>query len=181
MHIFQTVQVNGSASFDPSGFIPLTYHWTQTGDPNVTLSDNISLNPTFLVHLTTSNTDITFQLVVTNTKGTHSNPSYVTVTVHLVPQIKGTVHDIFDIIKEIVNNPSSINSNALTSLRDASQSLTNYGNHNLSNSPINLSCSIAQQSLNNLYNMHGFNSGGQQSTILSNEQLNAIHNALGCR
>ena len=43
----QTVHLVGSGSYDTSGFYPLTYHWTQTAGPAVTLSSNTMANPTF--------------------------------------------------------------------------------------------------------------------------------------
>ncbi len=77
----QTVTLNGSASSDPSGFTPLTYNWTQTSGPSVSLSDPTSATPSFVAPQVTTNTDITFQLVVTNTKNIQSSPSFVTITV----------------------------------------------------------------------------------------------------
>ncbi len=78
---FQTVQLNGGARSDPSGFTPLTYQWTQTSSPTVSLSISTSTNPSFVVPLTASNVDLTFQLIVTNSKNVQSNPSNVTITV----------------------------------------------------------------------------------------------------
>lgn len=40
------VQLDGSGSSDSSN-LPLTYQWTQTAGPSVTLDDDISVNPTF--------------------------------------------------------------------------------------------------------------------------------------
>ena len=78
---FQTVQLNGGARSDPSGFTPLTYQWTQTSSPTVSLSISTSTNPSFVVPLTASNVNLTFQLIVTNSKNVQSNPSNVTITV----------------------------------------------------------------------------------------------------
>ena len=78
----QTVHLVGSGSYDTSGFYPLTYHWTQTAGPTVTLSSNNIANPTFKSPAsTTTNIQLTFELIVTNSKGVSSNPSYVTITV----------------------------------------------------------------------------------------------------
>ena len=84
---FQTVRLNGSASSNPSGFTPLTYNWTQTSGPTVSLSDQTSATPTFVAPQVTTNTDITFQLIVTNSKNVQSSPSFVTITVE--PQVNG--------------------------------------------------------------------------------------------
>ncbi len=81
----QTVQLDGSASSDPSGFTPLTYLWTQTSGPAVSLSNPTSATPSFVTPQVTTNTDITFQLVVTTTKGVQSSPSFVTITVEPSP------------------------------------------------------------------------------------------------
>ena len=64
-----------------SSFTPLTYHWTQISGPTVSLSDSTSATPSFTAPLVNSNTDITFQIVVTNSKDVQSNPSFVTITV----------------------------------------------------------------------------------------------------
>lgn len=39
--------LDGSVSTSPSGYLPLTYAWTQTGGPPVALSDSTSPGPTF--------------------------------------------------------------------------------------------------------------------------------------
>ena len=61
----------------PSGFTPLTYLWTQISGPAVSLSDPTSATPTFVAAQVTTNTDITFQLIVTNSKNVQSSPSYL--------------------------------------------------------------------------------------------------------
>jgi len=62
-----SVQLNGSGSSDPDGDYPLTYLWTQTGGPAVTLSDPAVISPTF----TTPSYSglLTFTLVVTDSLG----------------------------------------------------------------------------------------------------------------
>ncbi len=70
-----------SASFDPSGFTPLTYNWTQTSGPQVSLSNPNSANPSFVAPDVNDRTTLTFQLVVTNSNGIPSSPSSVIITV----------------------------------------------------------------------------------------------------
>ncbi len=72
-----TVQLDGSASSDPGG-APLTYAWTQTAGPSVTLSSLTAVKPTFTAP--SAATSLTFQLVVGNGSAT-SLPSSTTVTV----------------------------------------------------------------------------------------------------
>ena len=84
---FQTIHLNGSASSDPSSFTPLTYLWTQTSGPTVSLSNPNSATPSFVAPQVTTNTDITFQLVVTNSKNVQNSSSFVTITVE--PSING--------------------------------------------------------------------------------------------
>jgi peptidoglycan/xylan/chitin deacetylase (PgdA/CDA1 family) len=75
-----TVQLDGSGSSDPNGD-PLTYQWTQTGGPAVTLSSGTVVAPTFTAP--TSASTLTFQLVV-NDGTVSSSPSSVTITVQSV-------------------------------------------------------------------------------------------------
>ena len=72
-----TVTLDGSGSSDPNNN-SLTYQWTQTGGPAVTLSDPTAVKPTFTAPATAAT--LTFQLVVNN--GTLSSaPSSVGITV----------------------------------------------------------------------------------------------------
>ncbi|WP_415311070.1 PKD domain-containing protein [Candidatus Nitrosocosmicus sp. FF01] len=75
-----TVQLDGSGSSDPRNET-LTYQWTQTGGPQVTLSDSTSVNPTFTAPQHSSQIDYTFELVVTNENGIKSDPNMVTISV----------------------------------------------------------------------------------------------------
>lgn len=69
------VNLDGSGSSDPDSDT-LSYSWTQTAGPAVTLSNVNSANPTFTTPLVNSNTVLTFNLVV-NDGFVNSNPDAV--------------------------------------------------------------------------------------------------------
>jgi hypothetical protein len=71
------VTLNGSGSSDPKG-APLTYAWTQTAGPTVTLSSASAVKPTFTAP--TGPATLTFSLTVSNST-TSGAPSTVTITV----------------------------------------------------------------------------------------------------
>ncbi len=73
----QTVQLDGSASFDEDGN-PLTYLWTAPA--GITLDDNTFVKPTFIAPEVKVNTNYVFTLVV-NDGTDNSDPSTVTITV----------------------------------------------------------------------------------------------------
>ncbi len=103
------VQLDGSNSSDPNGS-PLTYSWTQTSGPKVTLDDSTSENPTFTAPETSEEFDLTFQLIVTNEKGTASEPDNITIIVSPIstPPPNEEPMTIRDIIKGITQNPLDI-------------------------------------------------------------------------
>ena len=73
-----SVQLDGSGSSDPDGN-PITYAWSQTGGPSVTLSSTTAVKPTFTAP--TGPATLTFQLVV-NDGQVNSAPSSVAITVN---------------------------------------------------------------------------------------------------
>lgn len=72
----------------------LTYQWTQTAGPEVTLSDPTSVNPTFTVPDTLLPKNIVFELVVTNEDGVVSQPDSVTITVGIFDGIVGSGNNV---------------------------------------------------------------------------------------
>jgi hypothetical protein len=74
------VTLDGSGSYDPDGDLPLTYLWTQTGGPAVTLSDPAVVSPTFSAP--SDPVVLTFTLAVTDRWGMPDlTPDVVVVTV----------------------------------------------------------------------------------------------------
>jgi uncharacterized repeat protein (TIGR01451 family) len=61
------VTLDGSGSNDPDGHLPLTYGWTQTGGPAVTLSNPAAVAPTFSAP--SNSAVLTFTLAVTDSLG----------------------------------------------------------------------------------------------------------------
>jgi hypothetical protein len=80
----KVVYLNGSGSSDPDGD-PLTYQWTQTGGPAVTLSDPAALQPTFTAPTVSIATDLTFTLTVSDGRLTSTDAVKITITVQPTP------------------------------------------------------------------------------------------------
>lgn len=67
VYTLEEVTLDGSASIDPNGYVPLTYFWTQTGGVPVQLDNATMANPSFTAP---SDPDtIIFSLTVTNSLG----------------------------------------------------------------------------------------------------------------
>jgi hypothetical protein len=81
------VTLDSSASTDPNG-LSIASNWLQVAGTAVTLNSFFAAKPSFtappVVAPATSLT-LTFQLIVTNSDGLQSNPSYVTITVTPAP------------------------------------------------------------------------------------------------
>lgn len=73
------VNLGGTGSSDPNGD-PLTFSWTQTAGPAVTLSDPISPTPIFTAPEVSASTILAFELVV-NDGQVDSSPDAVNITV----------------------------------------------------------------------------------------------------
>mgnify|MGYP000093132869 CR=1 FL=1 len=72
-----TLDASGSSDIDSGS---LTYSWTQTGGPAVTLDDANAASPTFTAPEGLANSDITFELQVSD--GTNTSSDTVTITVN---------------------------------------------------------------------------------------------------
>jgi hypothetical protein len=82
------VTLDGSQSSAPTGQ-PLTFAWTQTAGPIVTLDNAQNAKPTFVSPAVTTDTVLTFQLIVSNGTST-SAPATVHITVQALPSIGPT-------------------------------------------------------------------------------------------
>jgi len=77
------VTLDGSASFDPDGHLPLSYHWMQVGGPGVVLSGATLSRTTFTAPSVPA--VLTFTLTVTDARGLAGAPAQVLVTVNDQP------------------------------------------------------------------------------------------------
>lgn len=103
-----TVQLDGSKSSDPTNS-PLSYSWSQTDGPNVTLDNPALKNPTFTAPATTKKVNLSFQLVVSNEAGKNSIPDEVMVSVNPITTpphpSDAYMQKLIDIINSINNSP----------------------------------------------------------------------------
>lgn len=79
-----TVTLSGSGSTDPDPGDVLSYAWSQTGGPGVSLSDATAVSPTFTAPTLAPadpSTDLIFSLVVSDDQGGVSSADTVTITV----------------------------------------------------------------------------------------------------
>jgi PKD repeat protein len=116
VHVEDTVTLDGSASYDPDND-PLTFRWTQSSGPPVTVSDPTSPTPTFKVTVAGS---YPFELVV-NDGTMDSTPSSAAVTVVEEPPLQ-------NVNPEAAITPSSAQGTAPFTVRfDASGSKDSDG------------------------------------------------------
>jgi hypothetical protein len=80
------VELDGSSSSDDSHQLLASYNWTQTSGPGVVLSPPDSRGrTTFVAPTVTADTNLTFNLTVTDDEGLVSAPDTVSVTVEPIP------------------------------------------------------------------------------------------------
>ncbi|HEY6536076.1 MAG TPA: hypothetical protein VIY08_09845 [Candidatus Nitrosocosmicus sp.] len=120
----QTVHLNGSASFDSNGLTPLTYNWSQTSGPIVSLSNPNSVAPSFVAPNVSEDTALTFQFIVTNSNDIPSIPSSVAIEVIVLSSTHPSPQQ---------NNGSITNSNNNSFINDR------FSHHNttITNSSVN--------------------------------------------
>ena len=115
----QVVQLNGSGSSDPEGG-SLDYLWQQVDDSGytITLSDPAIASPTFTAPEVAADTDLTFQLTVTDSLG-KSDQDTVTITVLHIPLL---------IVDAGINNSQAIGTiaNLRGSVSGGAESIASY-------------------------------------------------------
>jgi|GEM_PF-6773898 len=96
---YSTVTLNGTGSYDGDAD-PLTYAWTQTAGPAVTLTGPSTASPTFTAPATISGTTLTFQLIV-NDGTVNSVPDTVNIVVaaHTIWRIDNPVGPVLSPIR----------------------------------------------------------------------------------
>jgi len=100
------VSLDSSATTDAQGN-PLTFSWTQTAGPQVTLSDPTATNPSFFAPLVGVDTVLTFSLVVKD-KLVQSTPDTVDITVRQGQPIVSQ-HSLINISNDFfISGPSSV-------------------------------------------------------------------------
>jgi hypothetical protein len=76
-----SVTLDGSASYDPDGNLPLAFDWEQSGGTPVSLSGSDTANPNFTAPTVLETSTLTFTLVVSDSLGLASLPDEVVITV----------------------------------------------------------------------------------------------------
>ncbi len=170
--------MDGSASFDPRGLTPLTYLWTQTSGPTVILTGPETATPTFGAPNVTKTTDLTFQLVVTNSKGVSSIPSSVIITVtpsFSSPPPTSTPPSSAQDNRSIINSNINSFNNDRVSNHDTSVTNSNIDSYN--HNDHNMHLNYQSQNLYNYQNPMcltvfgscGTNSGGQSQNMYNGQ------------
>jgi hypothetical protein len=111
-----TVTLDGSGSSDPNGD-PITYQWTQTSGPAVTLSSATAQKPTFTAPSVAATTTLTFSLVVSD-GSLQSASSSVTVTVNPATTTTYTDVSASGTIVALITAPTGGGSKNLGVIRD---------------------------------------------------------------
>lgn len=86
----QLVTLDGTGSYDGDAGTVLTYKWTQTAGPAVTLSSPTSSKPTFTAPAVDKETILTFRLMVNDGQYDANEPGFVSITVD-TSALAGTV------------------------------------------------------------------------------------------
>lgn len=97
----EPVTLDGKESYDPDGD-SLTYSWSQTGGPKVSLSSSSSASAFFIAPTANAETILTFELVVSDGHAT-SDPSTIAITVFPAPVIQ------IDILPRVYSNEINTN------------------------------------------------------------------------
>lgn len=96
---YSTVTLDGTNSHDADND-PLTYAWSQTVGPAVTLSSTTSATPTFTAPATTGGTTLTFQLIVNDgTVNSSADTVDIVVAAHTIWEIENPVGPVLKPIR----------------------------------------------------------------------------------
>lgn len=102
------VTLDGTASSDSDDTVA-SYAWTQTVGPAVTLAGANTAKPTFAAPQVSSDTVLTFQLIVADDDGSHSAPDTVNITVRNVPP---SPTGAADLIRALIAKAEGMGANA---------------------------------------------------------------------
>jgi hypothetical protein len=96
---YSTVWLDGTSSHDADND-PLTYLWSQTAGPAVTLSSTTSATPTFIAPATTGGVTLTFQLIVNDgTVDSSADTVDIVVAAHTIWEIENPVGPVLKPIR----------------------------------------------------------------------------------